>query len=141
MGKLDKLPITKLKGGFSPKYILTEDYKFEFQYGVKRAYFIIPSGFEYDGATFGSFLFWRKSMHEEPVTLAHDWGYINLGKVNAKYANHALIGDLSKGLLDDIWLQEARRTVNVQDWRTKVASAAFKTVGALLRKRRELING
>lgn len=136
------LPITKLRGGLFPKYRLDKDYHFEFQYGAHRAYFVIPAGFEYDGATFGSFLFWRKSLHETDFTLAHDWLYINLGKVNARYLNHFEIGKaICKQKADDIWLQGARRDANAQDWRVVIASGAFKTIGWLLWKRREVFGG
>ena len=132
------LPITKLRGGLFPKYRLDADYYFQFQWGVRRAYFVIPAGFEYDGATYGSFLFWRKSLHETDFTLAHDWLYANLGKVDVKYLNHTPVGkNITKEKADDIWLQAARRDVNVQDWRTKIASGAFKTIGWLLWKRRK----
>ena len=133
------LPITQLRGGLFPKYRLDEDYRFEYQHGQRRAYFTIPAGFVYDGATFGSFLFWRKSLHETDFTLAHDWIYVNLGKVNPRFLNHFEVGkDITKDQADDIWLQAARRVSNVQDWRTKIASGAFKTIGWLLWKRREV---
>ena len=135
------LPITKLRGGLFPKYRLDENYRFEFQYGHKRAYFTIPAGFEYDGATYGSFLFWRKSLHETDFTLAHDWLYTNLGKVDARFLNHfEICKNITKKKADDIWLQGARRITNVQNWRAAIASGAFKTIGWLLWKRREVFN-
>lgn len=130
------MQLTKLKGGISPKYRLEEDYDFVFEHKGKMAEFTIPSGFEYDGATGGSLLFTRRSMHEHPVTLAHDWGYYKVGKVGARYQD--LLGrpnghsfDLSKKFLDDIFLQALRRDVNVQSWRDRIASGAFKTIAHL----------
>ena len=122
------LPIKKLRGGLFPKYRLEEDYKFEFRHEGKHAYFVIPKGFEYDGATLGSFLFWRRSLHEEPFTLAHDWIYANKGKVGARWMNNNPAGKISKAVADDIFLQGARRDTNVQGWRDKIASGVFKTV-------------
>lgn len=132
------LPITKLRGGLFPKYRLDKDYRFEFQYDHRRAYFWIPAGFEYDGATFGSFLFWRKSLHESKHTLAHDWLYVNLGDVHARYLNHTRVGVLKKEFIDDLFLQAIRREINVQNWRSKIASGAFKTIGWFLWQRRKL---
>ena len=134
------LPITKLKGGLFPKYRLDKDYKFVMRYLNTEIYFTIPAGFEYDGATFGSFLFWRKPMHETAETLAHDWVYENLGHVDARYLNHAKMGKVTQEQADDMYLQALRRKYNVQGWRDRIASGAFKTIGWLLWKKRELLN-
>lgn len=130
------MQLTKLRGGLFPKYRLDEDYKFTFQRGHRRVSFIIPKGFEYDGATMGSFLFWRKSVHESPYTVAHDWIYHKKGKVSARY--HDILGrpngwpfSLTKEDADRIFLEGIRRDVNVQNWRSVIASAAFKTIGKI----------
>lgn len=133
------LHITKLRGGLFPKYRLDKDYRYEFQYGAIRAYYDIPAGFEYDGATFGSFLFTRKSAHELKDTLAHDWAYKKLGEVEARAVKtNKLIGDITQKRADDNFLQSIRREVNIQDWRTKIASGAFKTIGWLMWQSRKL---
>lgn len=128
------MQLTKVRGGLFPKYRLEEDYTFSFQCGQRTASFIIPAGFEYDGASFGSFLFWRKSIHESPYTLAHDWIYHKKGSVKARY--HDIKGrpngwpfDLKKKDADRIFLEGIRRDVNVQNWRAAIASGAFKTIG------------
>ena len=121
--------------GMFPRYELMEDYTFEFDHNGLTASFVIPAWFKYDGATGGSFLFWRKEMHTSPATLAHDWLYINLGDANIKAGGKDIKGD--KQMADDIWLNAARREVNLQSWRVALASFAFKTIGWFLWKRRE----
>jgi hypothetical protein len=85
---LNHKPALKLvsKGIFGkfPTYKTLLPYKFYFNDKGKLAYFWIPSGFEYDGATMGSFLFWRREMHTSPYTLAHDYLYVNQGNVHAR---------------------------------------------------------
>ncbi len=133
--------LKKLSGGFLnmfPLYRLLKDYHFEFSYNHRPAAFTIPAGFEFDGATFGSFLFWRKSLHESRYTLAHDWLYLNLGDVGARYSDETPVGALSKTTVDGIFLKGARQDINVQRWRDRIASLAFRTVGALLWNMRKL---
>lgn len=128
------MQLTKLKGGLFPKYRLDEEVRFTFQHKGKPASFMIPAGFEYDGASFGSFLFWRKSVHESQYTIAHDWIYHKQGEVSARY--HDTLGrpngwpfNLTKKDADRIFLEGIRRDENVQNWRSVIASAAFKTIG------------
>lgn len=125
-----------IKGGLFPKYRLKKAYRYYFYYKEKTAAFDVPKDFEYDGASFGSFLFWRKSMHKSPHTLAHDWLYSRKGNVSA----HVIDSEgrrkgkpfnLVKKEADTIWLEGARRDENIQNWRTYIASALFKTAGHL----------
>lgn len=129
-----------IREGIFPKYKLLEDYKFQYRRNGRDEYFIIPAGFVYDGATFGSFLFWRKSLHKTPETLAHDYLYIMLGDVSPKYMNHAPAENVSKRQADKIFMNGARRITNVQGWRAAIASGAIKTVGTFLWYRRKLVN-
>lgn len=126
------VPLEVIRDGLFPKYRLKEDFEFVFELPPYR-YFTIPAGFEYDGATMGSFLFWRKSLHKTPETLAHDYLYVKLGDVNARhiYGNYPA-KPFTKKEIDDMFLRAARRTVNVQDWRAAIASGVFKTIGSIM---------
>lgn len=130
--------LTKLRGGLFPRFILNKNYIFWF-YDTEGSvsHFTIPAGFEIDGATFGSFLFWRKSLHESAYTLAHDWIYKTSGDVKAvrvsdyradiKQFNSTF--SLTKTEGDDIFIQGARRQHNIQNWRAALASGILKTLG------------
>lgn len=128
------MQLTKLRGGLFPKYRLDEELDFIFTHKGRQASFTIEKGFEYDGATMGSFLFWRKPVHEAIYTIAHDWIYLNKGAVGARYLDtlgrpNGWPFELEKQGADKIFLEGIRRDINVQNWRSIVASAAFKTIG------------
>lgn len=126
----------KIRGGLFPKYRLEEEYKYKFLHNGHISAFTVPKGFEYDGASFGSFLFWRKDMHDSPHTLVHDWGYGVKGNVEAHYLHNGehetgFKFSLTKKEVDDLFLQGARRDENIQNWRTYIASGVFKTIAWL----------
>ncbi len=130
------MQLTKLRGGLFPRYRLDEDYEYNFRFNGNPARFTIPAGYIWDGASFGSFLFWRKSMHTSPHTLAHDWTYDMRGHVKAFLVDKsgkpsAASFSLTKKDADDNFLQGARRDENIQNWRTYVASGVFKTIAHL----------
>lgn len=124
--------LIELQGGMFPKFQLAEDYRFLFDHGGSKAAIDVKAGYIYDGATLGSFLFWRKSMHREGATLVHDYGYEKQGRDVARYLDslgrpNGPAFDLTKQELDGLWLRWARRVTNVQGWRDRIASGAFKS--------------
>ena len=133
-----------VRGGLFPRFLLLETYRYHFRHKGRKACMDIHAGFRYDGATMGSFLFRRKSIHESAHTLAHDYGYECLGDVVARYTDslgrpNSAGFSLTRKEIDDMFLQGIRREVNVQDWRSKIASGAIKSVGWFLWKKREII--
>lgn len=123
------MKLTQLRGGLFPRYKLFCDYDYKFQHQGHLCVFTIPAGFEYDGATMGSFLFWRKSIHTSPHTAAHDYGYYKLGKISARQVGQDDVFSLKKSDIDRMFLEGIRQEVNVQDWRAAIASGVIKTIG------------
>lgn len=131
------MQLTQLRGGLFPRYKLLNNYAYKFAHNGHLCEFVIPEGFEYDGATMGSFLFWRKSLHTSPHTIAHDWGYSKLGKVEARYLHGGEVDtwstfNLSRNDLDNIFLSGIKQQVNVQSWRSFIARGGIEIFGAIL---------
>lgn len=136
MRYMREIKLRQIKGGLFPKYELLEPFRYEFYHGDEIAFFVIPKGFQYDGATMGSFLFWRKSAHTATHTAAHDWGYTVLGKVKARYDeddeyNFHRTFDLTRYELDYLFERGLAKDLNVQSWRRYIAWAAIRSVGGL----------
>jgi hypothetical protein len=120
--------LEQIRGGLFPKYKLLENYTYWFSHGIDSAAFDIPDGFEYDGATLGSFLFWRRPVHTSRHTLAHDYAYSVCGDVEAMCNMEQF--SLTKQRVDELFLQGIRREINVPDWKALIASVAIKSIGA-----------
>lgn len=104
-----------------------------------RAYFDIPAGFEYDGATDFGFLH-RKDADTRADALAHDWGYEKLGHVEAM---HDIAPDddsfsLTRKELDIIFERALAYDANEQSWRRNFAYTVIRVFGAIFWWRRQV---
>ena len=148
--KTQRPEVLKLKGGLFPKYVLLKDYTYSFKLSPKDykaitgcapfiSYksvimrFVIPAGFEYDGATMGSFLFWRKSVHESPHTLAHDWLYVQKGDVKAA-TEKGKTYSIPRHIADELFSRGLAYDENVQGWRKEIADFMISAFGGLFWK-------
>ena len=109
-----------------PRYVLIKDVVYDYH----GHHIVIRKGFTWDGATFGSFLFWRKSIHTSIGTLLHDWGYYRLGKFDTI--------TLTRKEIDREFFRVIKKEINPQGWRLMIARVAIKIGGFVLWKKRKM---
>lgn len=121
-------------------YRLLDRYRYEFEdpNTGEKAYFAIPEGFEYDGATDFGFLH-RKDADNRADALAHDWGYVKLGKVNARFNSATPAFDLSRKELDTIFERALAYDANEQSWRRNFAYTVISFFGFFFWHKRMLL--
>lgn len=102
------------------------------------SYFDIPAGFEYDGATDFGFLH-RKDADTRADALAHDWGYVKLGEVDAYFWDEQTLPfQLTRKELDIIFERGLAYDANEQSWRRNLAYTAIRVLGAIPWYRRKI---
>lgn len=123
-------------------YRLLETYRYSFIDPAtdKKAYVDIPAGFEYDGATDFGFLS-RKDADIRADALFHDYGYVKLGKVDARFWDCPDVPfDLTRNDLDIIFERALAYDANEQSWRRNFAYSIISLVGAFFWWRRKLLS-
>ena len=128
-------------GKTSEGYILHAPYRYSFidPSTNEPAYFDIPAGFVYDGATDFGFLH-RKGADTRADALAHDWGYVKLGQVDAYFwdDNFNAPFQLSRKELDIIFERALAYDANEQSWRRNLAYTVIRVLGAIPWYRRKI---
>lgn len=138
-----KPKLEKTKSG----YRLLETYRYSFVEPSTEleAYFDIPAGFEYDGATDFGFLA-RKDADTRADAMAHDYGYVTLGDVSAYFYNDDPVlkkmrgFSLSRKELDTIFERALAYDANEQSWRRNLAYTVIRVVGWFFWHRRKIWN-
>lgn len=129
-------------GKTSEGYELLAPYRYSFVDPAtdEHSYFDIPAGFIYDGATDFGFLH-RKDADTRADVLAHDWGYVRLGQVDARFWDDLVVPfQLTRKDLDTIFERALAYDANEQSWRRNLAYTVIRVLGAIFWYRRKLWN-
>lgn len=103
-----------------PKFKLNKKFHYGWHDGYAAKHFIIPAGYEYDGATFGWLLFWRRPA-DHRAAIAHDYIYEQKGYVALTTDNVTNVQKIKRKYADKLFFEELKQVLNVQSWRRYLA--------------------
>lgn len=114
-----------------PRFRVSEDFIYEFDYEGERAGFIIPAGYTFDGATGAQFITDNDAVHV--AASGHDLAYECLG-ATAYYLYRDVYEtfEVDRALIDKIFITKIKEAYGGASWKITLYRIGIKTIGALI---------